>query len=1054
MPNKYNPKEVENEVLNYWKKENIYKKLKEYNKINKNKFFFIDGPPYPSSPVPHIGTVWNKVLKDAILRFKRLQGLFVHDQPGYDTHGLPIEVAVEKIFDIKNKQEIFEKIGLNNFINSCKDFALKNSKSLSEKFYDVGVFMDWDNPYYTFDNQYISNSWYVIKKAYEKGLLEKGEDVLHWCPRCETVLADYEVSEYRDIEDPSIYVKFKVKNDNNRYLLIWTTTPWTLPANVFVMINKDYEYVDLQINNEILIIAKERVDNLMRETGIKNYRILRTYKGSELIGLKYEHPLEEFVDGQRNIKDYHIVVDAGNFVTLYEGTGIVHSAPGHGDVDFQIAQKYNLPALMLVDDRGRFIEGAGKYKGLYVRDASEIIIKDLKEKGALFYVSKIVHRYPICWRCKTPLILRSVKQWFIRVTKLKSELLKALEDVKWIPEWGKSRIGNLIKELRDWVISRQRFWGTPLPIWICRSCGNITVVGSIEELEKIALSGVPKDLHKPWIDEVKIRCEKCGSVCERIPDVADVWFDSGVAFFASLGPNWKEEWEKLEPVDLVLEGHDQLRGWFFSLLRSGIIGFSKVPYRAVLVHGFMLDEQGREMHKSLGNYIEPSEVIERYGRDVLRLWLLRNTVWEDARFSWRSLELTKRDLQIVWNTYVFASVYMSLDNFDPNSINESEIKKYLRVEDKWVLSKFYSLINEIYDSMVDYRVHEYTNKLYNFIIEDLSRFYLKLVRKRAWVEENSMDKLALYYTLYKILKNWIILASMVTPFIAEKIYKTFVVNSKESVSLEELPKVEEEFIDKKLEEIFEAIRKIKEASLNARAKAGIKLRWPLKKIIIFSKENKLINDLINFIEILSNTLNSKSVEIKHISEYQKYGKIRAEPNISTIGPDFKKLSRYVIEYIKNNSYQVAEEVLEKGYHKVRIQDSEILITPQHVNITEEEIEGYISTRFDLGILLINKEISEEEEEEGLIRDIIRRIQFMRKQLNLNIIDYININIKTPEGRENLITKYYEYLSNETRAKKIELTKEPKGELVISWEIEGDEYLIGISRADNVSLSKK
>lgn len=986
------------------------------------------------------------MIKDAILRYKRLAGYKVHDQPGYDTHGLPIEVAVEKLYNIKNKQEIQSKIGIENFIMACKDFALKNAKGLTESFKDVGVFMDWENPYYTFDKEYISNSWFIIKKSFDRGLLEIGEDVLHWCPRCETVLADYEVSEYRDIEDPSIYVKFKVKGTHNKYLLIWTTTPWTIPANVFVMINGNVEYAEVQVKDEIYIVALSRIKDLFKEIGISEYKILRVVKGSELVGLEYEHPLEDLVPAQHKVKEFHKVIDAGNFVSTYEGTGLVHSAPGHGDIDFQIGTKNGMPTIMLVDDQGKFNEDAGKYKGIYVRDASELIIEDLRRKGALLYATKIVHRYPVCWRCKTPLILRAVKQWFIRVTKLKEELLDAINKVKWIPEWGKSRIENLVKELRDWVISRQRFWGIPLPIWICSKCGNVMVIGSIEELKKVSINGVPEDPHKPWIDKVIVKCSKCGGEAKRVPDVADVWFDSGVAFFASLGKEWLSNWEKYGPVDLVLEGHDQLRGWFFSLLRTSIIGFDKPPYVSVLVHGFMLDEQGREMHKSLGNYVEPQTVIEKYGRDVLRLWLLRNTTWEDVRFSWKNIELSKRDLQIVWNVYNFASTYMSLDNFDPTKIDEKEIRKYLRIEDRWILSRFYSMLKKTYQAMEDYKIHELANNVFTFIIEDVSRFYLKIVRKRAWVEENTPDKLALYYTLYKILSNWIILASIVTPFIAEKIYSQFVVNKKLSVSMESLPKVEEEFIDIELEKTMELVKKVLEASLNARSKAGIKLRWPLKKIVIFLKEEEYIKKLLSMKELLLNILNCKEVEIFGIDGYKLFGKVKAQPNPSTIGSDFKRLSKAVMDYIIANSYTVAEDIINKNFHKVILNGNEITILPKHVNIIEESIEGFVTTRNEFGGIAINKEISEEEEEEGIVRDLVRRIQLMRKLLNLNVTDYITVSIKLPVERSKILDKYMNYIKNEVRAKNIESSEEVKGELVRSWDIEGEEYVIGISKA--------
>ncbi|AWR98269.1 isoleucine--tRNA ligase [Acidianus sulfidivorans JP7] len=1043
MPTKFDLKTIENEIISYWNSNNIYDKLKKVNNSRSNKFLFIDGPPYPSAPIPHIGTIWNKVIKDSILRFKRIEGYRVYDQPGYDTHGLPIEVAVEKKFNINRKQEIIEKVGVDKFIQMCKDFALENANSMTKNFKNVGVFMDWDHPYYTLDNEYISNSWSLIKKAYERGLLQKDVEVLHWCPRCETTLSDYEVSEYKDLEDPSIYVKFKILGENNRYLIIWTTTPWTIPSNVFVMINSNYDYADVQVGSEVYVIAKDRVESVMKEAKIKNYKILRVYKGSELIGIRYQHPLRDIVDAQKDLDNYHKVVDAGDVVTLEEGTGLVHSAPGHGDVDFEIGKKMGFPVVMLVNDRGEFIDKSGKYSGKYVRDASKDVIEDLKARNALLFATTIVHRYPICWRCKTPLILRAIEQWFIKVTKLKTNLLNEIDKVNWIPDWGKTRIGNMVKELRDWVISRQRFWGNPLPIWVCKN-GHVNVIGSLDELKENAINEVPKDLHRPWIDNVVIRCKECGEEAHRIPDVADVWFDSGVAFFASLGKNWAKTWNEIGPVDLVLEGHDQLRGWFFSLLRSGVILLDKAPYRSVLVHGFMLDEQGREMHKSLGNYVEPEVVINKYGRDVLRSWLLRNTTWEDAKFSWKAMELEQRDIHIVWNVYVFASTYMSLDNFNPEQYTMDDIKPHLRVEDQWILSRYYNMLKNIKASMANFKVHEMANYLFDFIINDISRFYLRLARKRAWIEYNDPDKIAMYYILYNILKGWIIIASSVIPYTAEKIYKEFVVNRKDSVSMEDFPEIKEEFINNELEKAIDIVREIEEAGLNARAKAGIKLRWPIKKAYVFINTSDKLKMVKQVIDVLKSVLNVKEIELNEILQYSKFTETIAIPNPGKIGKDFKQLTPKIIEYINLNQKAVAEGITSKGYYDAIIDSTSIRIDKSHVRLEETMLEGYVSSKFNDGILVISKEISQEEEEEGIVRDIIRRIQFMRKMLNLNVVDYIEINISPPEDKRSMIEKWKNYIINETRAKDLKIG-EAVGSLVESWEIEDQEYNIGISK---------
>ncbi len=992
--------------------------------------------------------MWNKVIKDSILRFRRILGYDVYDKPGYDTHGLPIEVIMERNLGIKNKSEIVEKVGIDVFVSKCKEFALSNAEGLTKAFKNMGVFMDWKNPYLTLDDKYISKAWSVFKKADELGLLEKGVDVLHWCPRCETTLADYEVSEYRDIEDPSIYVKFKVKGSQNKYLLIWTTTPWTIPANVFVMVNKDYDYAEVEVNGEILILARSRVEDVMKQAGVKNYKILNVYKGSQLLGLQYEHPLKDVVPLQLELEKYHVVVDAGENVTLTEGTGLVHSAPGHGDIDYKIGLKIGAPIVMLVDNKGNFNKDAGKYYGKNVRESANEIISDLKERNALFYSTTIVHRYPVCWRCKTPLILRATDQWFIRVSKLKDKLLKEIDSVLWVPDWGKTRISNLVKEIRDWVVSRQRFWGTPIPIWICQSCGYRIVVGSLDELKKYSINGLPKELHRPWIDEIKLRCPKCGGIAVRIPDVADVWFDSGVAFHASLDDEWAEIYKEKGRADFVVEGTDQLRGWFFSLLRSSVILNGNAPYDAVLVHGFMLDEQGREMHKSLGNYVEPDEVIKRYSRDILRLWLLSNTVWEDAKFSWKALDEAKRTLQIIWNTYVFASVYMSLDNFDPITNTVETLKPYLKLEDLWLLSRFNSVAKKAIESLKVYRVHDYTKPLIDFLINDVSRTYIKLIRKRVWVEENTPDKLAAYATLYYVLKRWIILASVIIPFTAEKIYLSFVPDHLPSVSMEVIGSIDEQYINTELEEEFSILQKVVEAGLSARAKAGIKLRWPLKKIYLFINSNEVREKLNKIKPILLESLNTKEVEIRGIEDYKAFGKVKIEPKYSSLGPKYKKELPKILKYLEENQDKIGIDILENGFHKALIDNQEVIVTLNDVDVVEEVTEGYVSSRFDLGIIMISKSISSEEEEEGLIRDVVRRIQFMRKQLNINVNDYIAISIRPPEDRMNMIEKWKDYIMKETRAKIVEVVsseKDVKGSLVQSWEIENDEYIIGITK---------
>ena len=661
---KYDWSKLEETTLALWARTKTYDRVKT-RRSRGPKFYFLDGPPFPSSDTPHIGTCWNKIIKDVVIRYKRSRGFDCRDQPGYDCHGLPIELAIEKRHDFKQKREV-ESFGLDKFVSECKDFANRNSKAMSRTFSDLGVWMDWKHPYLTHDNEYLESAWWTVKKAHEDGLLEHGLKVVHWCPRCETVLSDYEVVlEYRELRDPSIYVKFPIEGRTKEFILIWTTTPWTLPSNTAVMVHPEFEYARVRSNDEVYIMAKDRMSHVSLETGAK-LELIETFKGETIDGLRYSSPIADIVPAQANLEGGHRVVLSAEYVTLDDGTGCVHSAPGHGEEDYEVGVRNRLPILMLVDNQGKLVSEAGKYAGEYVKDANPRIIQDLKERGALLFASEIVHRSPVCWRCHTPLVIRATDQWFIRVTQMRDKMISDIEATRWIPDWaGASQFRNWLQGLRDWVISRQRFWGTPLPIWVCQSCGNKKIIGSVRELKKNSVGKkIPKELHIPWVNDVRLLCT-CGGEMARLPDVMVGWFDSGISSYACLKyPRLRSEVKKWWSADFIVEGRDQISGWFFSLLKAGQIAFGETPYKTVLMHGFMLDEQGREMHKSLGNFVVPQDAIKRYGRDALRLYVLQNTPWEDLKFSWKILAQIAGDLQTIWNVYVFASTYMNLDKFD------------------------------------------------------------------------------------------------------------------------------------------------------------------------------------------------------------------------------------------------------------------------------------------------------------------------------------------------------------------------------------------------------
>jgi len=1052
LKGQYNPHEVESEVMRFWESKRIYEIIKKLDSRRTKYFRFIDGPPYPSSGLPHVGTSWNKVLKDSILRYRRLRGYRVKDQPGYDCHGLPIEVAVEKSIGTRSKKDIEEKVGVDKFIELCKTIVLENIKSMTHWFKSLGVFMDWDNPYLTLRDEYIEAGWWLIKKADEEGLLINEKRVVYWCPRCSTTLAEYEV-EYKELTDPSIYVKFRVIGSENEYLLIWTTTPWTLPANTFVMAHPDAIYVKVKVGNEVLILAKDRLEAVMSDAGISEYEVLSEFRGRELEGVKYEHPLRNVVPVQETLSKYHEVVLAPEFVTMTEGTGLVHAAPGHGFEDFTVAQRIGVDDIVSpIDDEGRFTKEAGKYAGKYVKDANPEIIEDLRQIGALLHEGVIKHRYPICWRCKSPVVLRTKEQWVLKITRMKEKLIEEVRKAHWVPEWALNRIMNMLENLQDWVLSRQRYWGTPLPIWVCPD-GHRLVIGSVDELLKHG--GVkPKELHRPWIDEVVLKCPVCGKEMKRVPDVIDVWFDSGIAFYAGEAHPSKIKNPEDVVADFITEGHDQTRGWFFSLLRAGVLGFERVPYRTVLVHGFALDESGREMHKSLGNYIGTDEVLAKVGSDVFRFGVLQNTVWEDLRFSWKLLEEAKRDLSVAWNVFVFASTYMNLDGYDPTKHRIDQYLNHLRIEDRWLLSRLNTIIHEVTKAMEEYRVHDAVRALKHFIVEDVSHWYVRLVRPRVWVEENTPDKMAAYATLYHALKSWLIMAAPIIPFFTEKVYQEFIrpatPNAPPSVHMLEWPASRKEFINKELEQEMNVIREIAEVAAAARMKAKLKLRQPVKRVIIYTSNNDIVNIARKHEELLRNLLNTREVLIKEPSEVREVIQYKIEPKYSILGPRYRKLTKQIVDYVLKNQAEVAKDIITKGKHETIIGNTTITLTPEELNIIPVQAAGYAVQEASWGSLAIDTQLTEEEIADGLARDIIRRIQTMRKELNLPMNAYIKVIMTPPEHHVRYIKERANYIANEVRAKEITFTKQHltgipgKRTLTKTWEINGETYTITIT----------
>ncbi|MDR3292329.1 MAG: isoleucine--tRNA ligase [Methanobrevibacter sp.] len=1038
----YNHEENEKKIQSFWEKNSTYSKVKTLRE-NGPKYSFLDGPPYCSGVI-HLGTAWNKIIKDSHIRYKAMNGFNVRRQPGWDAHGLPIELKVEQLLNIKNKQEIEEEYGIANFVNKCKEFALENKDAMTKQFKSLGIWLNWDNPYITIDPKYIESAWWTLKKANEKNLLIKDFRVISICPRCETALAAAEI-DYGIEEDPSIFVKFSLEenylkdNNLNEYFLVWTTTPWTLPANLAISYNPKFVYAFVKYEDEVLILAESLVDEIFKGS---DYEILKTVNGKELHGLSYIPPLLEEVPKQlefKNVKDsnkeninYYKTL-AGSHVELTEGTGLVHTAPGHGIDDFELGKMYDLPIFSPIKISGVFTKDGGKYEGKYAKDADEEIIKDLISKNTLFKNRTIKHRYGHCWRCNSPILYSATEQWFLKVTEIKDKMLSELDNVKWIPSWaGESRFRDWVDNARDWTISRQRYWGIPIPVWICQNCREIKVIGSLNELKENSMHEIQVDdydiLHRPHVDEVIFNCDKdnCNGLMKRIPDVLDVWIDSGVAGWASLYyPFQKEEFKKWYPYDFITEGHDQTRGWFYSQLGTGIIAMDKAPYKKVLMHGFVLDENGKKMSKSLGNVVSPEEVIGKYGADILRFYLLwASKPWDDLKFVWDELNNVKKMFNILWNVYLFSTTYMSLDNFNPN---ENNLK--FRSEDKWIISKANSLSKEVSEDMEQLLFHKATRKINEFILDDLSRWYVRLIRGRTWVEKDDPDKLGAYYSLYTALELLIKTISPITPYISEKIYQNLIVNIKndfkESVHMEDW-KYSNEDIDLNLEENMDIVRNIIEAVARGRDVAKYKLRWPTKEITIISQDEKVINAVDNLQDIIKDQSNTKKIIC--LSEFPNL-RYTSKPNLKTLGPRLRGDMKIVNKFLETtDSSKLKQELEELG--KVVINDDDITISDDKViELSKEDIlfetmvpDNIVGMEFEEGNVFINTEITDELLSEAMARELIRRIQDMRKDMDLDIEENISICIESSDEFKSIIESQMPFISNEVRGNKIEFKK--------------------------------
>lgn len=1041
----YNAPVLEKRVQQFWSETDAYKKTKEF-RANGVDFYFVDGPPYTTGYI-HLGTALNKTIKDAVVRFKRMQRHNVRDQPGFDMHGLPIEVKVEQSIGIKSKKEI-ETYGIDKFVSTCKDFALDFQRKMTEQFKEMGVWMDWERPYMTIAPSYIEAAWWTLKRAYDKNLLVSANRVISWCPRCETALAEAEI-EYWEEKDPSIYVRFPVKGETATSLLIWTTTPWTLPANMAVAAHPDYRYAKVRYHRgeetDTVIVLESLIDSIGALEGWEEYDVLSLIEGDDLVGTEYIPPLETEVEAQAEMKGKWVHKVIPSQTVEADMTGLVHIAPGHGPEDFELGKEFGLEPFCPVEETGKFSKDAGKYKGLFVKKANPMIIEDLKDKGLMFHAGTIEHRYGHCWRCDSGVLFRNTTQWYLRITQVKDLMLDEIAKVRWTPEWaGSNRQYDWTVNARDWCISRQRYWGIPIPVWTCR-CGEMKVIGSTDELE--GAEGYRKDmeLHRPWIDGVVLKCEKCGGKMRRVSDVLDVWFDAGVASWAQLGyPRNRAEFERWWPSKFITEAHDQTRGWFYSQLGSSCVAFGRAPYESVVMHGWMLDPQGQPMSKSRGNVIEPGKVIAEYGADALRFYMMRvSAPWEDISFQFEGVKNARKTLNILWNVANFASTYMSIDKFDPDALDASAIRTALRPEDRWLVSRTEKLKSEVTRNLNSYELHKACRALEEFILEDMSRWYVRLIRDRMWTEATDLDKLAAYKTLYDAIMTTVKLLAPFCPHIAEEIYQALD-GSRLTVHMADWPVPDLTMVDERIEASMKVMQQLVEEITKERQKKNVKLRWPLQRIVVQLSTKEAMDLIKPLEEVLLSQANVKNIE--YVPPGQDWDELILDviPNPNAIGKVYRQWSSKIAVMLKNRPAQDIKDAVERGEYSLGIEGQAVKIEPNMVSFSTSMPENVVRVQFDHGEMFIDFNMNEEIEAEGYARELIRRIQQMRKDMKLDVEEFVRAEVRAPATIEEYFKRWREHIMKETRTLQLDFVDEPKGEYVVNWEVEKHKIDIGLS----------
>jgi len=1040
---KLNFVEREEKVLDFWKQNKVFEKSIE-EKQDLPTYTFYDGPPTANGK-PHIGHVLTRVIKDMIPRYQTMKGHKIIRKAGWDTHGLPVELEVEKLLGIDGKEQI-EAYGLDPFIGKCKESVWKYKGMWEDFSGTVGFWADMDDPYVTYHNDFIESEWWALKNIWDQGLLYKGFKIVPYCPRCGTPLSSHEVAQgYKLVKERSAVVRFKVVGED-AYFLAWTTTPWTLPSNVALCVNPDETYCKVKAaDGHVYYMAEALLDKVLgglAEEDKPAYEVLETYKGTDLERKEYE-PLFDFTKAaveKQPQKGHYITCDS--YVTMTDGTGIVHIAPAFGEDDAQVGRKYDLPFVQMVDGKGEMTPDT-PYAGKFVKDADKDILVDLEKAGLLFDAPKFEHDYPFCWRCDTPLIYYARDTWFIKMTAVRDKLVKNNNTVNWIPEGiGKGRFGAWLENVQDWGLSRNRYWGTPLNIWEC-SCGKRHAIGSIEELKSMSKNCPDEiELHRPYIDEVTLTCPDCSGEMKRVPEVIDCWFDSGAMPFAQWHYPFenKEIFEENFPADFISEAVDQTRGWFYSLMAISTLLFDKAPYKNVIVLGHVQDKDGQKMSKSKGNAVDPMDALNKYGADAIRWYFYSNSApWLPNRFHEDAVvEGQRKFMGTLWNTYAFYVLYANIDNFDPTQYKLEYDK--LSVMDKWLLSKLNTMVKTVDDSLGAYKIPEATKALADFV-DDMSNWYVRRGRERYWAKDMPQDKINAYMTLYEALVTLCKTAAPMIPFMTEDIYQNLVVNVDKnapmSIHLCDFPAVKEEFIDAELEASMDQVLKIVVFGRAARNTANIKSRQPIGNM--FVKAAKSLDEY--FVEIIQDELNIKSVTFKDdLSQFTSYS---FKPQLRTVGPKYGKQLGGIREYLANvDGNEAMAQLKSEGAVKFDVDGVEIVLAEEDLLIEAAKMEGYVTEGDNYVTVVIDTTLTPELIEEGFVREIISKIQTMRKEADFNVTDKIKVYAQGNDKIVDIINKNLDEISTVVLAEAF--AADDMCEISKEWNINGEKVTLGVA----------